>query len=135
VSFSYWSHLDPVLVLGQSLELVLDIADAVVALQTFSGPELTTTLAQIESAIEGRTSHDCAPLLAQHNVRHDALDAAGLVKRMAGQIDVVIHALGILLCLPDLLQADEVIESLSLGAAPAVLERGRLRHAAAGHAH
>jgi len=42
--------------------------------------------------------------------------AAALMKRVAGQINVVIHALGILLCLPHILEADEVVEYVSLGA-------------------
>ena len=42
--------------------------------------------------------------------------AAALMKQLAGQINVVIHALGILRCLPHIFQPGEVIESLSLGA-------------------
>ncbi|MBS1868055.1 MAG: hypothetical protein JSS99_00145 [Actinobacteria bacterium] len=38
------------------------------------------------------------------------------IKRLSAQIDVVIHALGILTSLPYLLEPGEVIESLSLGA-------------------
>ena len=46
----------------------------------------------------------------------EVLGAAGLIKRLAGQIHVVIHALGILLCLPRILQPGEVVEYVSLGA-------------------
>ena len=35
---------------------------------------------------------------------------------MAGQINVTIHALGILLCLPHILESDERVEYVSLGA-------------------
>jgi hypothetical protein len=38
------------------------------------------------------------------------------VKRAAAQINVIIHAFGILVSLPHLLNEDEVVESLSLGA-------------------
>lgn len=38
------------------------------------------------------------------------------MKRLAGQVNVVIHALGILLCLPHLLQPGEAVEYVSLGA-------------------
>lgn len=38
------------------------------------------------------------------------------MKRLAGQINVTIHALGILLCLPHILEAGERVESVSLGA-------------------
>jgi hypothetical protein len=94
----------------------LDLASAVLALQRFSGNNLTLTLSQIESELEGRTVGTCTPLLVEHNAQHEALEAAGLMKQLASQINVVIHALGILLCLPELLEADERIESVSLGA-------------------
>ena len=38
------------------------------------------------------------------------------MKRLAGQINVTIHALGILMCLPHILEPDERVESVSLGA-------------------
>jgi hypothetical protein len=41
---------------------------------------------------------------------------AALLKRVAGQINVVIHALGILLCLPYILELGEEIHYVSLGA-------------------
>ena len=44
------------------------------------------------------------------------LSAAAAIKRLAGQINVVIHALGILLCLPHLFEEGEVVEYVSLGA-------------------
>lgn len=94
----------------------MELTEAVTSLAMFSGRDLTSTLSQIESSFEGRTIETCSPLLVEHHVHHDALNAAGLVKRLAGQINVIVHALGILLCLPELLIPDEVIESVSLGA-------------------
>lgn len=44
------------------------------------------------------------------------LQAALGVKRMAGQINVIVHAVGILVSLPYVLEPGERIESLSLGA-------------------
>lgn len=41
---------------------------------------------------------------------------AGLIKQIAGQINVVIHAVGILACLARILRPGEVIEYVSLGA-------------------
>ena len=38
------------------------------------------------------------------------------MKRLAGQINVTIHALGILLCLPHILEPSERVEPVSLGA-------------------
>lgn len=94
----------------------MDLAEAIAALDRFSGQDLTRTLSRIELAIEGATTDSCAALLLEHHAQHDALAAAGLVKRLAGQINVIIHALGILLCLPEVLQPGEIIECVSLGA-------------------
>lgn len=94
----------------------MELGTAVLALQRFSGDDLTWTLSRIESALVGATIDDCDPLLLEHNAQHDTLEAAGLIKRLAGQINVVIHALGILLCLPEILNHGERIEAVSLGA-------------------
>jgi hypothetical protein len=46
----------------------------------------------------------------------DVLKAANVIKHLARQINVVIHTLGILLCLPHILRAGEVIHYVALGA-------------------
>ena len=94
----------------------MELADAIAELNLFSGQDVGRTLSKIEVAIEGATAESCTPILIEHRAQHDALIAAGLVKRIAGKINVVIHALGILLCLPKVLQSGEVVESISLGA-------------------
>ncbi len=94
----------------------MELAEAIAALDRFSGQDLGRTLSRIELALEGATLDSSQSLLLAHNAQHDVLAAAGLLKRFAGQVNVVIHALGVLLCLPRVLQPGEVIESVSLGA-------------------
>jgi hypothetical protein len=94
----------------------LSIEDAIHLLQTFRGADLTRTIGQIEKSLKGASSNGCAAVLTTCGARADVLGAAGLVKQLAGQINVVIHALGILLCLPHILRPDEVIDYVSLGA-------------------
>ena len=94
----------------------METGDAFAALAGFSGADLTRTLSGIEAALVGATADTCDELLLANNAEHDVLAAAGLVKRLAGQINVIIHALGIMLCLPHILEPGEVIESASLGA-------------------
>lgn len=94
----------------------MNFADAVRALEKFSGDDLTRTLSRIEMAVEGQTVESSEPLLMEHHALPDALAAAGHIKRLAGQINVIVHALGMLLCLPELLAPDEVVERISLGA-------------------
>lgn len=58
----------------------------------------------------------CAGFLEGVGAGREVLEAAAELKRQGGQINVTIHALGILLCLPHLLEPDECVEYLSLGA-------------------
>lgn len=94
----------------------LDLSHAISALQTFSGPLLTQTLAAIELSMRGVSTNDCAQALASCGAKAEVMGAAGLVKRLTGQLNVIVHALGILLCLPHILQPGEVIDYVSLGA-------------------
>ncbi|MBM3137307.1 MAG: hypothetical protein FJZ98_03855 [Chloroflexi bacterium] len=55
-------------------------------------------------------------LLNRFSVSNETLDAALVIKKAAGQINVVIHTLGIMLSLPYILEKNEVVEALSLGA-------------------
>ena len=90
--------------------------DIIARLSHFTGNDLTGTLARIETGIRGITALECESFLANARARRDTLAAAAELKRQAGQINVTIHALGILLCLPHILERDERIEYVSLGA-------------------
>jgi hypothetical protein len=108
-------HLRKPVLLKKS-EVSMDINQATRILQQFSGQDLTTTLAGIESSAKGLTSENCHTALTTWGARNEVLVAAGLVKKLAGQINVIIHASGILMCLPRILEPDEVVQYLSLGA-------------------
>jgi hypothetical protein len=92
------------------------IEDAIHLLQTFRGADLTRTIYQIEKSLRGASADSYAAVLTTTGAKAEVLGAAGLIKQLAGQINVVIHALGILLCLPHILRPGEVIEYVSLGA-------------------
>lgn len=94
----------------------LAVADAIRLLQTFRGTDLTQTIYHIEKTLRGVSVDAYAAALATIGAREEVLGAAGLIKQLAGQINVVIHALGILLCLPRILRPGEVIDYVSLGA-------------------
>ncbi len=82
----------------------------------FTGRDLTETLARIEREVRGVTVGDWGAVLERAGATRKTLAAAAELKRMAGQVNVTIHALGILRCLPHILEAGEKIESISLGA-------------------
>ncbi len=94
----------------------LAVADAICLLQTFRGTDLTQTIYQIENTLRGVSLDGYSAVLATSGAKEEVLGAAGLIKQLAGQINVVIHALGILLCLPHILRPGEVIDYVSLGA-------------------
>ncbi len=86
------------------------------SLSRFTGSDLTATLARIEHEVRGVGVDGCEGLLDRARASHRTLAAASELKRMAGQVNVTIHALGILLCLPHILEENETIEYVSLGA-------------------
>lgn len=94
-----------------------DIEEALAAVQGFgAGPALTARIAGLESSLQGKTRDKAAALLTADHIDETALSGALTIKQLSAQIDVVIHALGILTSLPYILEPGEVIESVSLGA-------------------
>jgi hypothetical protein len=86
------------------------------ALERFAGAKLAETLSRVEGSVRGMRLDDCTDRLPALGVAPDALRAAAALKGIAGQINVTIHALGILSSLPHLLEDGETVEYVSLGA-------------------
>jgi hypothetical protein len=94
-----------------------EIEEALAAVQAFSaGAALTARIAYLETHLQGKTRDKATALLTADRIDETALSGALTIKQLSAQIDVVIHALGILTSLPYILESGEVIESLSLGA-------------------
>ncbi|MGI2036322.1 hypothetical protein ACRQ1B_28505 [Rhizobium panacihumi] len=93
-----------------------DPAEIMKLLARFTGPDLTRTLSGIEGTVRGVTADQCNAFLEKSGAGREVLSAAAEMKRLAGQINVTIHALGILLCLPHILEPGEEVQSVSLGA-------------------
>ncbi len=93
-----------------------DPAKVIHLLSGFTGPDLTHTLGRIEGAVRGISANNCDAFLEGAGAGREVLAAAAEMKRLAGQINVTIHALGILLCLPHILEPGEKVEYVSLGA-------------------
>jgi hypothetical protein len=77
---------------------------------------LTARIGALERSVQNRPASEIAALLAQEELDDELVGAARVVKAMAGQIHVLIHAAGILSALPHILERDEVIDYVSLGA-------------------
>lgn len=96
---------------------IVSLAASVSAMQEFARPgELTHRIADLESALKGLNRDQVVDAVGDGNVKPEMLYGALALKRIAGEVNVAIHALGILLSLPTILQPDEKILNLSLGA-------------------
>jgi hypothetical protein len=93
-----------------------DVVAALDLVSQFKGSSLATVISDFELAATSRRRADLASMLSDRCVCPDLLRAAIAVKRAAAQIDVIVHAVGTLMCLIEILEEDEFVESLSLGA-------------------
>lgn len=79
---------------GESKQPQIAVAEAIHLLQMFRGADLTQTIYQIEKSLKGASAESYSTVLTASGAKAEVLGAAGLVKQLAGQINVVIHALG-----------------------------------------
>ena len=70
----------------------------------------------LESQATKKNKIDITNLLNSNAIDISLLDASLSIKDVVGQINVIIHAWGILVSLPYILYDDEIIEYVSLGA-------------------
>ncbi len=94
----------------------MSINAAIKTIEAFQGESLTRSLAAIEDEIVGADLVQALNLCARLNVDESFLGSALSIKKVAGQINVIIHAAGILHSLKNLLLDGEIVESVSLGA-------------------
>jgi len=92
------------------------LEEALDRLQQFRGSSLAATIADIESRLGSADTARVGDVNLAFGIDLKLLQSAIAVKTAAAQIDVVLHATAILNCLPYLLEEDEVVEKLSLGA-------------------
>ena len=85
-------------------------------IQSFRAGSLRATIAAIEKELSSATAEPSSQKLATLGTSFELLTAAILIKKNSSQIDEIIHAVGILLALPGILEKGEIIESLSLAA-------------------
>lgn len=94
----------------------MKIEEAVKIVQTFESGSLTNRLSDFEHIFQGLGANKAKELCNTNRLDSSLLTASFEIKKMAGQINVVIHASGILAALPSILVKGEKVEYLSLGA-------------------
>jgi len=94
----------------------VELKQAADRIQKFECGGLTERLASLESHFASLGARETAALCSSEELDAGLLEAAVSLKRIAGQINVIIHATGILIALPAVLSDGEVVQRLSLGA-------------------
>jgi hypothetical protein len=94
----------------------MNLEEAAKHLRALAGGDLTERIAGLEAAFSDRPKESLASLCVASGVTDTALEAALVLKATAGQINVLIHTIGILAALPHILNDGERVASLSLGA-------------------
>jgi hypothetical protein len=95
---------------------MISILEAAKVIQQFEKDSLTDRISAIENKLEGADLYVVHSVYTSFGVTTDLLESAITFKRTTGQINVLIHSIGILLSLPRILEKDEAVEYLSLGA-------------------
>jgi hypothetical protein len=92
------------------------LEDQFAAIDKYKGESLTKSISSFESEIIGLTSKELDSYCLSQGIDSDLFESALTIKKLASQIDVIIHSSGILRSLPKILRNGEVVESVSLGA-------------------
>lgn len=95
---------------------MLSLVESAKNIQQFEADSLKNRLSSLEDIFEGADKQASQILGGQQNITASLLDSAFVLKEVAGQINVIVHAVGILISLPHILKEGEVVQSLSLGA-------------------
>lgn len=92
------------------------LLEAAERIEQFTGESLTKRISGIETNLQGSDKRACETLYSSSDITLALFDSAFTLKKAAGQVNVLIHAVGILLLLPHILEDGELIKALSLGA-------------------
>ena len=95
---------------------MVDLVKSAKKIQDFKHGDLTKRIANLEAELEGAKQKNVQSLCSEHKIDNTLLHSAITLKEASGQIDTVIHTIGMMSLLPKILQPGELIESLSLGA-------------------
>src|ERR1035437_7572506 len=95
---------------------MINILESVNRIQNFIGDSLTLRISEIEGILQNKNKSEISQFLQKEVINTQIINSAFSLKLVINQINVLIHALGILLTLPKILNEDEKVETLSLGA-------------------
>lgn len=96
--------------------IMMSIDSAIEAISKFQGDSLTDSLSSLEEGIIGSNAKDSLEYCSDREINSTFIASALAIKKVAGEINVIIHASGILHSLKDILKSGEIVQSVSLGA-------------------
>tara|TARA_R110002124_G_scaffold286421_2_gene467287 strand:+ start:867 stop:1508 length:642 start_codon:yes stop_codon:yes gene_type:complete len=94
----------------------MSIDRAIEDISKFQGDSLTESLSALEKGIVGSNIDESISFCSENNISDEFINSALTIKKVAGEINVIIHASGILHALKDILKPGEIVQSVSLGA-------------------
>lgn len=94
----------------------MNLIEAAQLIQQFEQDSLTARIQNVEASVEGANLAQIENIYPAFAVTPELLPAALTLKQTASQVNVIIHAVGILVSLPHILRPGEKVEALSLGA-------------------
>jgi len=95
---------------------MISLTEAASALQDFEKGDLGERIGAMEAILKGADASRLEEAFPHLGIGNRLLEAALTLKAAAGQVNVLIHAIGILLAIPKILSQGEQVISLSLGA-------------------
>jgi len=95
---------------------MITLVEAASKIQDFEDGSLTNRISSLEANLRNTDRARCVSLFQTLQIDSSLLDSALRLKQAAGQVNVLVHTFGILLALPHILEEQEFVESLSLGA-------------------
>lgn len=94
----------------------MDIHEALLKIESFKSDSLKNKLSRLEGLSVGMSDYDATRFCEEQGLDLELMLSARRIKAAAAQIDEVIHSVGILQSLPHILEHDELVEYVSLGA-------------------
>jgi hypothetical protein len=94
----------------------MSVPEALQAIAAFQGKSLSDSLSEIEAAVVGLDGEALRSFCLDRSIGPAFMLSAAAIKQVAGQINTIIHAAGIVCSLPALLMPGETVERVSLGA-------------------
>jgi hypothetical protein len=89
---------------------------AITAISKFRGDSLTESISNLEKDIVGLGAKESLDFCSERDINDNFVASALEIKKVAGEINVIIHASGILHALKNILEPGEIVQSVSLGA-------------------